>query len=138
MTRVEKALQYHKQGYNCGQAVFCSFVDLMDIDEKTALKLSHPLGRGLANLREVCGVIIAMSLVLGTKLGSDNPKDMEARNTLFNKVKEFSQEFEKEYGSIICRNLILERKDNPNIKSKPCSEYVKFCVELLDNYLSEM
>ena len=36
----EKAKALFEEGYNCAQAVFLAFNDLMDIDEKTTIKIS--------------------------------------------------------------------------------------------------
>ena len=36
--RVEKAMELHKKGYNCAQAVACSFCDVVQMDE---LSLIH-------------------------------------------------------------------------------------------------
>ena len=44
-------------------------------DEKTALKLSAGFGGGMGRLREVCGAVSAMFMVLGMKYASDNPAD---------------------------------------------------------------
>lgn len=39
MEKVEKAIQYHKGGYNCAQAVACTFCDTFGVDEKTVFRL---------------------------------------------------------------------------------------------------
>ena len=39
MNRVEKSMEFHKKGYNCAQAVVCSFLDKMGISEKEAFKV---------------------------------------------------------------------------------------------------
>jgi len=135
MDRVEKSIKLYKQGYNCAQSVFCAFLDLMDIDESTALKLTQPLGNGISTLKEVCGTVNGMALVLGMLLGSDIPKDKETKRNLYNKVKELANEFQKENGSLNC-GILLESKD-PNIKKKSCIEYVRCCAEMIENYLAE-
>ena len=38
--RAKKALEYHKKGYNCSQAVACSFCEEFGVDEET-LSLIH-------------------------------------------------------------------------------------------------
>ena len=39
--RVKKALENHKHGYNCAQAVVCAYCDLFGVDEKEAFKMSE-------------------------------------------------------------------------------------------------
>ena len=33
-TRVEKTIERHKKGYNCAQAVACTYCDLVGVDEE--------------------------------------------------------------------------------------------------------
>ena len=39
--RVAKALENHKKGYNCAQAVACAYADLFGVDEKTAFRMTE-------------------------------------------------------------------------------------------------
>ena len=43
-TRVEKAVELFKSGFNCSQAVFAAFAGDFGMDEETALKVSAGLG----------------------------------------------------------------------------------------------
>ena len=79
MSYKEKARAIFKSGYNCAQAVFLAFTDIMEIDEKTATKLSSSFGGGMGRLREVCGAVSGCFMVLGTVLGSDDPTDHDAK-----------------------------------------------------------
>ena len=38
-TKVEKALELHDKGYNCAQAVACSFCEEFGVDQETALEI---------------------------------------------------------------------------------------------------
>ena len=51
---VHTAKNNFMQGLNCCQSVFAAFRDLTGLDEKTALKLSAPLGGGVGRMRELC------------------------------------------------------------------------------------
>ena len=41
---VRKALENHKKGYNCAQAVACAFSEQLGMDEKEVFRLMEPLG----------------------------------------------------------------------------------------------
>ena len=56
MSIKEKALELHKKGYNCAQAVIAACSDMTGLDEKTALAISAGFGGGLRS-GEVCGAI---------------------------------------------------------------------------------
>ncbi len=47
-TRVEKTLEKRKKGYNCAQAVACTYCDMVGVDEKTMFQMTEALGAGLA------------------------------------------------------------------------------------------
>ncbi len=44
MAYKDRTLEYHKQGYNCAQAVVYTFKDQFDLDEQTLFKLSEAFG----------------------------------------------------------------------------------------------
>ena len=46
LNRESRAVELHKKGYNCAQAVACAYCDLVDIDEKTALRATEAFGAG--------------------------------------------------------------------------------------------
>ena len=84
----EKAIKLFKEGYNCAQSVFLAFNDVMGLDEKTALKLSSSFGGGIARLREVCGAVSGMCMVLGVLYGYDSPTDMESKKAHYAFIRE--------------------------------------------------
>ncbi|MBQ3030746.1 MAG: C_GCAxxG_C_C family protein, partial [Agathobacter sp.] len=65
MTRKEKAMQSFLDGYNCSQCMILAFEDILDTDIKLALKIASPFGGGMGRLREVCGSVSGMFMVLG-------------------------------------------------------------------------
>ena len=136
MNRVEKAVKLHNQGYNCAQSVFCAFIDKTNMDINTALKLTQPLGTGIARLKEVCGAFNGMTLMLGLCMGTANIEDKETKKKLLDKVTELAEEFRVNNGSLVCKELLeLNKNVNSNIRKKPCIEYVRQCAELLEKEL---
>jgi hypothetical protein len=65
MTRKEKAMEKFLEGYNCSQSILLAFEDMITIDIDTALKIASPYGGGMGRLREVCGSVSGMFMVLG-------------------------------------------------------------------------
>ena len=65
MKKSEKAVELFLKGYNCSQAVFGAFADALGVSEETAFKLAAPFGGGVGRLREVCGAVSGMLMVLG-------------------------------------------------------------------------
>ena len=77
MSRAEKAAELFLQGYNCAQAVAVAFCDLMGMDAHTAAKLSSSFGGGMGRLREVCGAVSGMLMVVGVLYGYDQADAVE-------------------------------------------------------------
>ena len=46
-SRVERALENHKKGMNCCQAVVCAFADAVDTDEKLLFMAGEGFGAGM-------------------------------------------------------------------------------------------
>ena len=81
MTAEERGLlakNFFLNGYNCSQAVSLAFSDVMGIEKEALLKLSSSFGGGMGRLREVCGAVSAMFLVLGYVRGYSDPDDFNA------------------------------------------------------------
>lgn len=141
----EKAKMLFKEGYNCSQAVFAAFCDVTGIDEKTALRLSSSFGGGMGRMREVCGAVSGMFMVLGCLYGYEGAAQNDEKKEHYARIREAAEQFKKENGSIICRELLEGAKSGGEpeartpeyYKKRPCSEYVALCAAITDKYISE-
>ena len=141
MTYKEKAEALFKQGYNCSQAVLLTFSDQLGLDKETALKLSSSFGGGMGRLREVCGAVSSMFMVAGRKNGYTDPCDQTAKKEHYALIQRLAEEFKKENGSIVCRELLglANGPDSPNAsprteeyyKKRPCGELCGIAAELV-------
>lgn len=146
MNTEQRARELFKSGYNCSQSVFAAYAERYGIDFETALKISSSFGGGMGRLREVCGAVSGMFMVLGLAKGySDN--EYNSKKEHYKKVQYLAQEFEKTNGSIVCRELLGldKKKDEPTpserteeyYKKRPCEELVADACKILDKYLAE-
>lgn len=143
----ETARTLFLSGYNCSQSVLGAFCDLMDIDKSKALRLAAPFGGGMGRMREVCGCVSGMYMVLGYLYGYDDPKVYDGKKELYGRVQELAASFRAENGSIICRELlgargqdhssVPEKRTEEYYKKRPCPELVKYTAELLAKYIQE-
>jgi C_GCAxxG_C_C family probable redox protein len=143
-----KAMEYFKQGYNCTQSVVAAFRDKLNIDFKTAMKLSSSFGGGMGRLREVCGAVSGMFIVAGLLYGYDNPIDKIAKTAHYKLIQDLATEFKKSNGSIICRDLLGLGKgaDSPipddrtkeYYSKRPCVQLVGMAAEIIENYIIKM
>lgn len=146
MTKGEIARQNFYDGYNCAQAVLLAFCDDFGIEKETAQMISAPFGGGVGRLREICGTLSGMFMALGLKYGKYDAKDMKSKANLYKMEQQLAEQFRKDNGSIICRellNLRIKGKDDPTpqerteeyYKTRPCPELCRYAADLLDDFL---
>ena len=66
-SRIQKTIELHDKGYNCAQAVACAYCDLVDVDEKTALRATEAFGAGMGGRETTCGAISGAVFLAGMK-----------------------------------------------------------------------
>jgi C_GCAxxG_C_C family probable redox protein len=144
--RVEQARELFKQGYNCAQAVAVAYADVLNIDERQVAILSAPFGGGLGRLREVCGAVSGMSLLAGTLAPSADPTDKASKQRTYALVQNFAEQFRKENGAIVCRELLglTVQKEDPTpsdrteayYKKRPCVDLVECAARIVGEYIA--
>ncbi|MCQ2441065.1 MAG: C-GCAxxG-C-C family protein [Clostridia bacterium] len=147
LSRAENAKNYFYMGYNCTQAVVLAFSDLSGADKDTLLKMASSFGGGMGRLREVCGTVSGMFLVLGLLHGYSTPETGQIKANHYADVQELARRFEEKHGSIVCRELLglKEKREDPipekrtpeYYKKRPCPELVYSATEILSEFLEE-
>jgi len=142
---MEKATELFKKGYNCAQSVFCANCDKVNIDFETGLKLTSSFGGGMGKLREVCGSVTAMFMLIGLKKGYITYDNDEIKEQHYAKVQELAHKFQDKFGTIICRELLnLSEKEStakPSARTeeyyqaRPCEKFIEFASNLIEKEL---
>lgn len=103
-TRLEETLKKHKKGYNCAQAVACTYCDLAGIDEELMFKLTEGFGAGMGGMECTCGAVSGAIALAGMKnsKGSDNPT---SKAETYQISKKILKKFEEMNGSVVCKEL---------------------------------
>ena len=145
MTKGESAKENFMSGLNCSQAVAAAFAEEMNMPKSLVEKLTVGFGGGMGRMREVCGAVTGMLMVVGILYGYDDAKDYEGKKDTYALVQELANQFKAETGSIICRELLgLDGKDNSPVPSKRTEEYYKkrtcedkvgLAAKILDEYI---
>ena len=123
----EKALDYHKKGYNCAQAVIAACSELTGLDEKTALAISAGFGGGLRS-GEVCGAISGAVMALGMAYPFVDGSDAEAKQKIAELAKQCVAAAAEKYGKVRCSEL----KGNID-----CNEIICFMAETVEKMIRE-
>ncbi len=101
-------MRKHKQGYNCCQAVFCNYADVLGLDEATAFRVAEGFGFGLGGQREVCGAVSGMTMVAGYKNSLGGVENGLTKKETYQLVNKMIEEFKQEKSSAICKELLGE------------------------------
>jgi len=145
--RAERARELFHDGYNCCQSVLLAYADVYGLNEELAKKLSCSFGGGMGRMREVCGTCSAMFMLAGMELPSTIPGDNQTKMENYALVQELAEDFKKETGSIICRDMlklngnthegpIPEPRTGEYYKKRPCSELVYLAAEIFGNKIN--
>ena len=140
-----KAAELFLGGYNCAQSVVVAFSDLTGLDESFSAKLASSFGGGMGRMREVCGAVSGMLLVLGLLYGYDTPGDDVSKKQQYTVVQELSGKFREQTGSIVCREILKNPPSDPNpsprtaeyYAKRPCARMVLTAASILDDYIKE-
>ena len=147
MNRSEKAVALFESGYNCAQAVFVAFADVVGMDEAAALRLSSSFGGGVGRQREVCGAVSGMCMVAGALFGYDDVTDPKVKTEHYALIQEMCGKFREAFGSIVCRELLGTKTATttpvPSARTpeyyatRPCAKFVGMCADILGEYIKE-
>ena len=96
-TRVEKTIERHNKGYNCAQAVACTYCDLVGMDEETMFKATEALGLGMGGMEGTCGALVGAGVVLGLAT-KDKAKSVKA-------MRQIMTQFQQRNGATQCKLL---------------------------------
>ena len=138
-----KAAELFLSGYNCAQAVAVAFCDVTGLEERQAARMASAFGGGMGRMREVCGAVSGMLMVLSYLYGYDTPGDDISKKRLYGEVQALAGAFRAENGSIICREILKNPPSDPNptprtaefYAKRPCAKMVMTAGRLMDRFL---
>lgn len=124
-SRVTEAEKRKMSGYNCAQAVACTYCDLAGLDEETAKNLTQGLAMGMGGSMEAtCGALIGAVNALGL-INKDPKKTMQSARKIISAFKE-------QNGTVVCKEL---KGVEDGIVKRSCIDCVKDAAALLEKEL---
>lgn len=124
-SRVTEAEKRKMCGYNCVQAVACTYCDLAGLDEETAKNLTQGLAMGMGGSMEAtCGALIGAVNALGL-INKDPKKTMQSARKIISAFKE-------QNGTVVCKEL---KGIEDGIVKRACIDCVKDAAALLEKEL---
>ena len=146
MDRCALAYQYHKEGWNCAQAVAGSCADLAGRTPEEVMPLLGGFGGGIGGSHEeLCGAVSGGVLVLSLCFPHARGGDQAAKQNLYRLSREFRRRFFETFGYTRCGELLRAR---PGVTEKTpaarrlgaaahCDIMIVTAVELLEALVAE-
>ncbi len=144
-SKVERSVNYYKNGFNCSQALLATFASDFGLSEEMALRVATQFGGG-ARKGEMCGAVSGALMVLGLKYGHYHYNTPEEKANAYKIAEDFMNRFIEKNGTVVCRELLGYDLSKPEdmIKIKEldlfkntCPEMIKCATELVEQMLQE-
>lgn len=131
MNRCEKAVENHKKGYNCAQAVACVFADKLGYSEDELFRLAEAFGGGMGGTQGVCGAVSAMVFVVGgiKSYGLEMLPETNKKAS-YASARELMEKFESRVGTIMCSEIKTG-------KVCSCDGCIEEAVKILEEFIEE-
>lgn len=104
-TRIEKAIEKKNKGYNCAQAVACTYCDMVGIDEETMFKLTEALGVGLGGMEGTCGALVGACVLAGMVNSTGNLENPDSKAGTLKLSRELTKLFKERNTTLVCKEL---------------------------------
>ncbi len=104
-TRAEQCLERRQKGYNCAQALACTYADLVGMDEETIFRVTEGLGVGQGAMLGTCGAVAAACVLAGIKNSCGDLQNPNSKGSTSKLAKQITEAFKEQNSSIICKDL---------------------------------
>ncbi len=132
MRNEETAVAKRNKGYNCAQAVVCTYCEKYGLDEQTAFKISEGLGTGLGCTLGTCGALNAACMLAGMTISTGNLEQPNSKGKTYPVTREITKRFIEETGAARCRDI--KGLDTGTVLCE-CEDCVRIACRLVDEYL---
>ena len=142
----DEAVACFQSGASCAQAILATFAPTLGLSKDLAMKMGSGMGAGLAGLRETCGAVSAMVVVLGLRDGSNEVMDAHTKAAHYEHIRAAIQAFDDTFGSHNCKALLQkasiekqagvapEARTTQYYAVRPCAAFVKFCAAWIEEH----
>jgi len=142
---VDKALSYFRSGFNCSESVLLAIAnDAFGMENFLIPRVATGFGGGISRQGYVCGAISGAVMGFGLKYGRNSPDELRAET--YNRVVEFFKEFQKRFGSIMCKELSgcdlstiegIRKFREEKVHEEKCSKFVAGAIEIFMSLTDE-
>ena len=130
--KLDLAMDFHKQGYNCAQAVALPFCEEMGLDAAVVKKATEGFGAGMGGRTQTCGALSGAVFVAGMLNAS--PTDPTSKMDTYKVCAKMREDFVAHCGSSICAEI---KGLNGGKMLCSCNDCIACGVKLVENMLAD-
>lgn len=131
-TRIEETIKKHDKGYNCAQAVACTYCDCVGVDEEVMFKMTEALGLGMGGMEGTCGAVTGACVLAGMKRSSGNLEKPDTKAESYKLSGEIVKAFKEKNKSVVCKEL---KGVETGTVLRPCADCIKDAAEIVEQIL---
>lgn len=132
-SRVSAADELHKRGFNCAQAVACTYCDLVGVSEQEAFRSMEAFGLGMGGMQGTCGALSGAVYLAGLITSDGNLEAPASKKQSYALSRELLERFGAKNGSVTCRELKGVGCDHGVLR--PCPLCIADACELVETVL---
>lgn len=130
-SRIEETIKRHNRGYNCAQAVACTYCDLVGIDEDTMFRMTEGLGLGMGCMEGTCGALSGACLLAGM-VNSGGMEKTNTKGSTYKLSRELVTRFQNRNHATRCRDL---KGVDTGVVLRPCPDCIRDAAEFVEEVL---
>ncbi|MCH3957246.1 MAG: C-GCAxxG-C-C family protein [Olsenella sp.] len=131
-SRIEAAAERHARGYNCAQAVACTYADKVGMDETTLFKACEGLGLGMGDMEGTCGALSGACVLAGLANSTGDLTHPTSKGSTYALSRQMVTEFAHEAGATACHDL---KGRETGVVLTPCLRCIDIACELVEKTL---
>lgn len=131
--KTEKAIAYHKKGYNCAQSVLCTYCDRCGVEEAEAFRMAEGFGLGMGNMEGTCGALTGAFMAVGLINSDGNLEEPRSKKDTYRKIRELYNVFKEKNGSVICKEL---KGVDGGAPLRSCDGCIEDAAQIVEDFLS--
>lgn len=131
-SRTADAAARHARGYNCAQAVACTYADLAGVPEEAVFAATEGLGLGMGGMEGTCGALSGACVVAGLLASSKNLDRPDSKAATYRLSRQMVERFGELAGATRCRDL--KGIDTGRVLC-PCPRCVELGAQMVEEFL---
>ena len=133
MDKKELAVEKHRKGYNCCQAVVCSFADEVGLDESLLYRIGEGFGAGMGTGMGVCGAMIGAGMLAGLVHSDGNcEKAGQTKPTTIKASGQMQRMFIDKAKRLYCKDI---KRGNDGAAFTSCDDCIRYAAETAQQVL---